>query len=477
MQFINGRPEFKEYRDSLFSSSVLYYRGTFDQSVSSVFKTLDAGRFPTGLRGNFAFVFVNEKRVVGAVDHNANFNLFYNQEYVSNVFDDINDLTAKEKYWTVEWQKRIFWGGSVGHRTNNVNVIRLEPGTYFNKEVESGHITVQPYVDLYTHNYDPTIKVTDIADIIEQVVEEQTREPFNLFWSSGTDSNCILGFIRKLNRLDNCQLISLYSKDSITDERRQCEYLQQVYGINVDYMDLGKFIGVTDEVLKRVYDENESAEYKTNYKRTWAGFWNEPNLFQKYTTLYDMGIHTKPTLTGEVGDQIFGSRFGKIILNYLAHIPDPTTEDIAELFISADAFRFRRAGTQQIPVWVQSQIDDPGRGAGWNSAKEWTGRTWDKINTSGDNINKAELLQYMYKSSHRVYNYNHLVDCNFQHPFADYRLFHTIFKTPGHWKINNGETRRLSYEVIKDFVDPGPWKWPKSFINMPMQHAIQPRKP
>lgn len=61
MQFINAKPEFKVYRDNMFTGGILYYKGTFDQSIGSVFKTLDAGRFPTGLRGNFAFVFINEK--------------------------------------------------------------------------------------------------------------------------------------------------------------------------------------------------------------------------------------------------------------------------------------------------------------------------------------------------------------------------------------------------------------------------------
>ena len=160
----------------------------------------------------------------------------------------------------------------------------------------------------------------------------------------------------------------------------------------------------------------------------------------------------------------------------MTQVPNPSDEEIGELFISADAFRFRRAATIQYPAWQQSIVDIPMRGEAWEITKEWTGRTWGKIDTSGDVINKTELLQYLYKGSHRVFNYNQLIDCNFQHPFADYRLFHTIFKTPGHWKIKNGKTRRLSLDIIKDFVDPGPWTWPKSGIMLTMQQLHKPAK-
>lgn len=476
MQFINAKPEFKVYRDNMFTGGILYYKGTFDQSIGSVFKTLDAGRFPTGLRGNFAFVFINEKRVVGAVDHIASTNLFYTTNFISHVFNNVAEKTAKEEDMAVTWQKRFFWGGTVGTRTTNKEIQRVEPGTYFEMNLESGQSSIHTYIDLYTHHYDPNITVGDIADITEQIIEEQTRSQFNLLWSSGTDSNCVLGFIRKLNRTDNCNLISLYSNKSVTDERPQCAYLEGVYGLTAEYKNLGDFIGITDEAVRRVRSETEAIEYKINFNRTWRGFWYEPNIFQKYSTLYDMGVHTLPTLTGEVGDQLFGSRFGKVMLNYMTQVPNPSDEEIGELFISADAFRFRRAATIQYPAWQQSIVDIPMRGEAWEITKEWTGRTWGKIDTSGDVINKTELLQYLYKGSHRVFNYNQLIDCNFQHPFADYRLFHTIFKTPGHWKIKNGKTRRLSLDIIKDFVDPGPWTWPKSGIMLTMQQLHKPAK-
>ena len=87
-------------------------------------------------------------------------------------------------------------------------------------------------------------------------------------------------------------------------------------------------------------------------------------------------------------------------------------------------------------------------------------------------INHIELLQYKYKGSHRCYNSSQFTNQPIINPFSDYRIFHSIFKTPGNWKISNGKTRRLSYNIIRDHVDPGPWNWKKSGVAIPTQQII-----
>lgn len=422
------------------------------------------------LRGNFAFVFQNKERTVGAVDHIASTNLFYSNHYVCHIFVDLQDLSPKRDIVHVKWQKEFFCGGSVGPETNNRAILRLEPGTYFEKKTNAPDVTVHTYIDLYTHEPDPSITRGDISDIVEQIVEENTRDPFNMLWSSGTDSNCILGFVRKLKRTDRCQLVSLYSDQSPTDERPQIQYLENVYGLKTNYQNLGRYIGITDEMLARVRSPDVADDYRRNFERTWQGFWYEANVFQKYTALYDLGIQDRITLTGEVGDQIFGSRFGKLVLNYVTQVVDPKSEDISKLFVIADCFRFNRAGVVPHVFWSKALDKDPTVKQAWDHTNNWVCQTWNQINTGGDIINQVELLQYLYKGSHRIYNYGQMLNCNFQHPFADYRLFHTVFKTPGSWKVSQGKTRRLSLDIIKDYVDPGPWTWAKSGIFVSRQY-------
>lgn len=478
-QFLNSNPEFKLYQLPEIPNALFYYTGIFDQSLSSIVRTLDNGQFPENLKGNFAFVFCNENRVVGAVDHLPTTNLFYARTndgfFVSHIYDEINSACHSPDFnWLVGQQTKFFWGGSIGTETYNYNVSRLEAGTCFDLNRISNEFNVRSYIDLNTHHIDSTITKGDIADIVEQIVEQNTRDQFNLLWSSGTDSNCLLGFIRKLNRIDRCNLLSLYSDTSVSDERPDCQYLASVYGLNPQYLNLGNYIGITREVVERAKALPTDHDFVINLRRTWDGFWFEPNVFQKYTALLDSDYTKFPTFTGEVGDQVFGSRFGKTITSLLAQRPNTTYKEISELFIRADSWRFRASSIVHEQAWQQNLNNNPTRLEAWTHAGDWCAKTWAKIDTGGDIINRTELLQYKYKGSHRVYNYSQLKNCSFVHPFADYRLFHVIFKTPGVWKINNGKTRRLSLDIIKDYVDPGPWNWAKSGIQLPTAHGFNP---
>ena len=480
-KFLNSNPEFKLYREPGYSNNnaYLFYTGVFDRSLSSIFRTLDDGGFPTNLKGNFAFVFYNINRIVGAVDHLPTTNLFYSRTdkgfFVSHIYSEINNACPDQHLnWPIDCQTRFFWGGSVGTQTFNHYISRLEAGTYFDQNHTEHKFSVKSYIDLNTHHIDPTITKGDIADIVEQLVEENTRDQFNLLWSSGTDSNCLLGFIRKLNRTDRCNLLSLYSDTSVSDERPDCQYLANVYNLNPQYLNLGDYIGITPQVVERARGLPLDSDFVENLGRTWDGFWFEPNIFQKYASLLDSDYTRFPTFTGEVGDQIFGSRFGKTMTSLLAQRPNATYKEIGELFIKADSWRFRTASIVHEQAWQENLTKHPTRKKAWDDTSLWCATTWAKIDTGGDIINKTELLQYKYKGSHRVYNYSQLKNCSFIHPFADYRLFHVIFKTPGLWKVNNGKTRRLSLDIIKDYVDPGPWNWAKSGIQLPMAHKFNP---
>lgn len=468
MIFLNDNPEFILIKNTDYE---FYYTGIFDQTVQSIIDTLVNGKFPFNLKGNFAFFYKDKQRVVFAVDHLPTINLFYTNEEVSHIFYNLkkSSFTPNEE---IVMQIRFFWGGSVGTETSINEIQRLEAGTYFEKKLDSGEVKVDTYIDLFNHEIDTRLTHESISEIVEQVVEECTRDNFNLLWSSGTDSNCLLGFIRKLQRTDRCNLISLYSDRTLTDERPQIEYLAEQYKLTPYFHNLGNFSGRTTSSEIRFRDPKESIEYKTNFLRTWNGWWHESTIFQKFESVYDSGYIKNTSLTGELGDQLFGSRFGIVLLKHLAQNPNSTSRDIASVFVSADQFRFNNMFTKEFLQWKQSLESDPIRYQAWFSTINWVEETWNKINCDGDFINRIELLQYKYKGSHRCYNSTQFVNRCIINPFSDYRIFHAVFKTPGTWKINKGKTRRLSLNIIKDFVDPGPWNWKKSGIAIPTQQII-----
>lgn len=468
MNFINSQPAFKSYSQQGLDAELLY-KGQFDRPIEQVFDVLQSGKFPDQLRGNFAFYFKNADRVVLAVDHLPTTNIFWTDDWACHIFADLIPKTNKELNWLIIHQMRLCWGGSVGDQTTYKNIKRLEPGKYLEKRLDTGRITVQSYINIYEHEPNSSITVEELSYITETIVEENTRDKFNLLWSSGTDSNTLYGFVRKLKRTEQCNLISLYSSENIfTDERPQCEYLEGVYGVKATYFDVGKFIGVSDDVKQRLANPDTPEVYSRNFKRSWRSFWWEPNNFQKYTCLLDHGLVGYNTLTGEMGDQSFGSRYSKVFLNYLSQVDNPSIENLASLFLITDIFRFKRVQSQMPEAFAKHLDAEPDRRIAYEMAHEWLQETWSKIHC-GDVINSVELLNCLYKGSHRCYNYDQLEDCNFSHPFSDYRLFWRIYRIPGDWKIQKGRTRRLSLALIKDHVDPGPWTWSKSGVAVPMQ--------
>jgi hypothetical protein len=467
MIFVNDSPHFKKFVNCSLTTE-FYYTGKFDQSIESIVSCLENGKFPTNLKGNFAFFFKDPHRVVFAVDHLPTYNMFWRDGEVSHIFFDLK-RPEDEIDHVIKQQCRMFTGTTVGNRTTIKNISRLEAGTYFEKNLITGKERIEEYIDLYTHYVDKNITINDFSEIVEQVVEENTREPFNLFWSSGTDSNSIYGFIRKLKRTDRCNLISLYSDQSSSDERAQIEQLEKEYGVKTTYVNLGKFVGLTENVMERFFNPSYDPMYKKNYERIWRGFWWDPNVFQKYLALYDLGISKEKTLTGEAGDQIFGSRYGKTFLSVITQRPDIKSNELASIFLSSDAFNHRKKFFKWTKHWDYYVNEyNPYNREAWDVASSWLEKTWDRIDTGDDIINKSELLLHKFKASARCYGYSQFFECDFVHPFADYRVYHTVFKLPGSWKTINGRTRRLSQSIIKDHASPNPWSWPKSGIEIPM---------
>lgn len=479
--FINARPQFRLYTEPGKPDAGLYYHGKLDRSLASIFNTLDEGGMVTGLRGNFAFFFYNQVRLVGAVDHMPTINLFYALDHDRLVCSHIytamgGEITGGEFDHACQAQARFFYGGSLGPDTFNTSIKRLESGTYFEVDRNSGKLAVKHYLDVYSHQPDASITVGDLSDIMLEIVEEQTRDQFNILWSSGKDSNCVMGFIRKLGRMDRCHAITLYSHSNTSDERPNVEYLARQYGIRPRYVDLGKYIGITGQVLARAADLPRESDYVENLARTWNGFWWEPNNFQKYSSVLDSGLAGNPTFTGEAGDQIFGSWSSLVIPLYMVQHPTYTSRDISEIFLKFSAWLFKAPSVKHPKDWLAHLAGSQTRRKAWDDMVDWITRQWDRIDTGGDITNKIELLHYFARASHRLYNYSQLVGVNFVHPFSDYRVFQTIFRTPGLWKKSHRRTRGLSLDLVRDHVDDSPWnvwKW-KTGIYMPAAQAFNP---
>lgn len=465
MEFINSKPYFKSYREDNCESELLYV-GSFDQTVRSIFHTLDSGKIPYNLKGNFAFFFKNKKRVIFAVDHSCTYNLHWNSTNVSHIFTSLRQEDEEPNPLIIR-QRQIFYGTAVGNNTIVKTIRRLEPGTFFEKDLETGQEKIDYYIDLFNHSVDTKMTMNDLSDIFETVIEEQTRDPFSLLWSSGTDSNCIYGFIRKLKRTEQCTLLSLYSDIAASDERPQIEELEKKYNVKTNFYNLGLRQGITDEIKSIIDDPNCDIQFKNNYRRIWGGAMWEPSIFSKYKAIYDLKITDKPMLTGEPGDLLFGNAHTKNILNTMIQRPQTTVRELAEIFVCGDMWLQRRKAWKYEEYFEKFLQSNYLNAKSWSTAVDWVVNHFPDLKNSEDIINSLDAMYYQYKAAKLIYGYSQFEDVEFRHPFVDYRIYFAMLRIPGIWKMKHGKIRRISNEIIKDYVDPRPWtEWPKSGIEL-----------
>lgn len=462
MIFLNTDSKFTEVKTKDYE---FYHYGSFNLSIDDIIHKLLLGNFPSNIKGNFAFVFKDKSRTVLAVDHLPTTNLFYGLGYIGHIYLSlVEELESQDFYLNlnnpIRRQIDLYWGGSVGQETTYKQIKRVLSGCYL-EIFPDGKEKITEYRNLYTHFTDPNFNVNELSDVLENFISKTVKNnqnKYGLLYSSGTDSNTLLGFFRKLNLHDNCKLISIRGKKEYQEEALYIEKISNSYGLKPNWYTLSH---VNNREFEKFAETTNDNNFKLAYQRTHNAYWLDPHAVTKYLAVNGTNNQDCVIFTGEVGDQIFGSRFGKVLLKYILQRPNHSVEELAYLFLNCDRSRFKQIGVfdkfsnySMFPNIIKCQ----------EMAVEWFVNTWNKIQTD-DLVNKIELLHYLYKGSHRIYNYSQFTDLKFAHPFADSDVFDLVWKIPGKEKIgNNGKTRMLSYNLIKDHVLDLSWTLPKTGV-------------
>jgi asparagine synthetase B (glutamine-hydrolysing) len=463
MIFLNTDTSFKEIKTEDYE---FFYKGNFSLTVEDVIHSLRIGSFPSTIKGNFSFFYKDNLRTVIVVDHLPTINMFYSEEYCSHIFFTLTQKfqfeNALKPNYPILGTIKCYWGGSVGEQTSLINVKRVLPGCYIEITPDGKTKSIQ-YRNIYEHVIDQNISLEEIRETIEfyikQSIADNPTGKFGLLHSSGTDSNTILGFFRKLGIVEQCMLLSVKGQNEFISEAPFIDQITKEYNLKTNWL-LVSNAGESEEIIEKTKIDSD---FRSAFARTYKGFWTEPQVMVKYHLVKNFNFENRTIFTGEVGDQIFGSRFGKIILKFILQKPNCSIEEIAKLFLISDRTRFKK----------MSLVDEEFDAVSFDFIKkgdeillEWFINTWNKIQVD-DLINKIELMQYFYKGSHRIYNYSQFRDLTFAHPFADSELFDKIWKLPGSLKINNGGvSRSLSYDLIKDHITDLPWKLNKTGIGV-----------
>jgi hypothetical protein len=457
MNFINADNIFTEYKKTEIE---FYYYGEFDTSVESIIYLLENDKFPTNLKGNFAFFYKDPNRVVIAVDHAPTINLFYTDNEVSHIFDVLKKPSMSPNK-EIEMQSRFFHGATFGSGTSMYEINRLKQGTYFEKNLKTGQCYIVEYIDLYSHTIDESMTLYDFGDILEKIIDKHTNSKFNLLYSSGTDSNCILGYIRKLKKINLCNLVSLYTNGALYNEKDQIEEILKIYGYKTTFYNIGQFGGKSSKATNRYNDPNETVIYKKNYERMFSGNWHDSTIWQKFEALHDTGNLDNITITGEIGDELFGPGPTLKMLRYIIQNPKFTSREVAILFLTIHIFRNRETFVKEYDQWLVNVNADESRLAAWENTIEYFIKLWDRLNKD-DILNAGKLMQYHLMTPWRLLPYSQFSNVKFLHPFQDYRLYFNIWKIPGTDMFSTtGIARKGSYEIIKDYITSIPWQYKK----------------
>jgi asparagine synthetase B (glutamine-hydrolysing) len=132
MKFLNNYPKFNEF---LTDEYQFYIKGKTNVDYDSILNILRDGKFPNNLKGNFAFYFSDKNRVVVAVDHLPNYEMFYSEHFCGHIFISVQEeIRKKEIPLTVDSlvvnQIALFWGSSIGEDTTVKEIKRIPPGCY-----------------------------------------------------------------------------------------------------------------------------------------------------------------------------------------------------------------------------------------------------------------------------------------------------------------------------------------------------------
>ena len=455
MEFLNSYPQFVQ---TMTDDYVFYRTGYTLYDDSFIIDKLRQGSFPKDIRGNFAFYFKDKNRTILAVDHLPTVNLFYSDFFCGHIFLNVQEAIRKKGLavtdnQTIITQISLLWGESLGEETTRNEIKRVPRASYL-EITPDGNKRIIEYRNVY---YQPTgsYSFEELSNIIENAIKKHTDKPFALLQSSGRDSSTILGYFRKLGIEQKATYISLKSNKEFASEKPYIEKISNHYGITIEWFN-------TDDWMKKQIDFSNDVGYSSAYHRTFSAFQKEPHILLKYAAVRELGHKDKIIFTGECGDQIFGSRYAKIILKYILQRASFDVEELAKIYWNADITKFQYVGLGKN---YTSLFSLPEVRKAYEAAIEWFIMTFNKIETD-DLANKLKILAYFERGSHRAYNYSQIFDVKFVHPFTDGAIFDYIWRIPDMENVqNNGaKSRQLSYEMIKDYMVEWPWNWEKTGV-------------
>lgn len=417
-----------EYESYCSNNSILYIKGKINLSADEIIISLENGKFPENLRGNFSLIWLdNLQNYCFAVDHFCSFPLFFTKDKVSQYFYDISisEKNLSENSFFISMRK-VLGGMTIGNSTTYREIQRVEPGHY----VMNGKTKM--FIDLLKV---PTYENYDKNEL-KILLTNQIKNDDTLLLSSGKDSGFLLNLIHKDKK---CNFLNILSPYQMYTERYGVERLQKYYNIDVEY--------VTCEFTGSILSKEENKRF--------LDFWVENPFLSKYYAVSNSKFSNPNYITGEIGLGIYS------VNNLLIYALQKSSIKIHD-FCKFLVFDIKTNGKHKSDLDLKFSLES-------KIALEFA------INYFEERFKKSDLdlnstlihLSTTEISAFRLFSYSQDKTHNWIHPYADWNFISKVIGLPIHLKVNNKFEKYLYVDMLKEDLCFIPWEYPKNGLSIP----------
>lgn len=425
-------------------AGVLFYLGSTQWAWERVADSLAQGKFPSEVRGNFAFVWQGQEETIAAVDHVATYPLFYSHSALSHIFHALKEHTPNPTpNPKVSWQIEFLGGQSLSTETTVKEISRLLPGHYLRGSKQTS------YIDFFAYENEGLAHRERFRSMVEQCVARAAKERNVLLLSGGTDSTTLAGIVKKLGLDSTFEFVHIYSDSQTLTEKKVVERISQEMGLSVRHCQV-RFAG-------DILPEQKQRQFS---------FWIENPFPAKRQGVEASGLAHARIFTGEVSDQLFGGPKNSALLNFALQAPRFSADEIAALWIQQSATYGKSSSSVVSGRVFLEVIDDSFAAEAYAELVADIASLFRRMR-SRDFLNRVMLLNYLVKGPYRTWAYSQ-DELDWAHPFASWELFDYAFQLRSSEKIGpGGRQKAILLDSWRSHLSELPWRLPKHGFGIP----------
>jgi len=396
MKFLNTNPK-RQFRE---------YKNFWAYGYSNYTDLEVIGFIENGInfipKGQFAYVYIKDKKYFFMCDHLCTTNLYYNQDSVTSSFDQIRKVRENNTLDTV-WHSQIelLKTHTVGPFTPYESIKRVEPDHYV---TEVGSYMYHDSMNTPTVEPDYQLLKTYVSNFANRITESDPVVAF----SGGKDSYLVAEVLRKYNK--NPRLVKVHSENvrNMVDIKA-CEEFTK-HGWNIEK-----------------YEIEGRKKYITNQFN--HDFWRDGTFNVKQEAVRGKGTRA---YSGELSAH---TPKDQLLFSYITNIHKPKVEDIVKFWVSVNSSFLKER--------MMRGFDKEYSGEGYDYLLEYWTKKWNRLEGE-DKIYRLFLQEH---GSYRLWCESQDNKNTWFNMYADSDIFHQWLSYPQKYKIKKEHLKELALQI------------------------------